>query len=162
MRVLAKALCLLAIAATAAAAKADSFKLTGDGDTYTFSIASSPIVTAIPFGFIVNDVTITDDGVAQPDFTLTFYDTNSNGGFAIQSTNLIFDSDQLFSGTNNSPTFLLGNFKLTNDVSGSKYKLVIKDDPSSTSPAPEPSSLVLLASGSLALIGTARRKLLSR
>jgi PEP-CTERM motif len=161
MRVLAKAICLLAIAATVTAAKADTFKLTGDGDTYTFSIDASPTVTAIPFGFIVNDVTVTDDGVATPGFTLTFYDTSFSGGFAVQSSNLIFDSDQLFSGTNDSPTFLLGNFKLTNDVSGSKYKLVIKDDPS-PSPAPEPSSLVLFASGSLALIGTARRKLFSR
>jgi hypothetical protein len=161
MRVLAKALCLLAIASTAAAAKADTFKLTGDGDTYTFSIASSPTVTAIPFGFEVTGVTVTDDGVAQPDSTLTFYDTSSSGGFAVQSSNLIFNSDQLFSGTNDSPTFLLGTFKLTDDVDGSKYKLVIKDDPSA-SPAPEPSSIVLLASGSLALIGAARRKLLSR
>lgn len=161
MRVLAKALCLLAIAATVATAKADTFKLTGDGDTYTFSIDSSPTVTPISFGFIVNGVTVTDDGVAQPGFTLTFYDTSSQGGFAVQSSNLIFDGDQLFSGTNDSPTFLLGTFKLTNDIDGSKYKLVIKDDPS-TSPAPEPSSIVLLASGSLALIGAAHRKLLSR
>jgi hypothetical protein len=161
MRVLAKAFCLLAIAATATAAKADSFKLTGDGDTYTFSIASNPIVTAIPFGFQVNDVTVTDDGVAQPDFTLTFYDTNSSGGFAIQSTNLIFDGDQLFSGTNDSPTFLLGTFKLTNDVSTSKYKLVIKADPNA-SPVPEPSSVALLATGAFAFAGAARWKLLSR
>jgi hypothetical protein len=162
MRTPAKVLCLLAIAAAATVAKADTFKLTGDGNTYTFSIDSSPTVTEIPFGFIVNDVTVTDDGVATPDSTLTFYDTAFDGGLNIQpSTNtLAFDSDQLYSGTNASPIFLLGTFKLTNIVDGSKYKLVIKDDP--TSPTPEPSSLVLLASGSLAFIATARRKLLSR
>jgi len=163
MRMFVKALCLLSVVATVTAAKADSFKLTGDGNTYLFSIDGSPTVTDILFGFTVNDVAVTENGVVQADSTLTFYDASSQGGLEIQPSGvLIFDSDQLFSGTNDSPTFLLGNFKLTNDVSGSKYKLVIKDDPSSTSPAPEPSSLVLLASGSLALIGTARRKLLSR
>jgi PEP-CTERM motif len=164
MRLPAKALCLLAIAATATVAKADTFKLTGDGDTYTFSIASSPTVIAIPFGFEITGITVTDDGVATPNSTLTFYDTAYGGGLEIQpnANTLVFDSDQLYSGTNASPTFLIGTFKLTDDIDGSKYKLVIKDDPSSTSSVPEPSSLGLLATGTLAFAGAVRRKLLSR
>jgi hypothetical protein len=167
MRVLVKALSLLAIVATAAAAKADTFKLTGDGDIYTFSIASSPTVTEIPFGFIVNGITVTENGVSQPNSTLTFFDTAFSGGLEIQpnANTLVFDSDQLYSGTNASPTFLLGTFKLTDDVDGSKYKLVIKADPAGDptgSPVPEPSSIALLATGALAFAGTVRRKLLSR
>jgi hypothetical protein len=164
MRVLVKALSLLAIAATATAtaAKADTFKLTGDGDTYTFSIASSPTITEIPFGFIVNGVTVTDDGISQANSTLTFYDTAFSGGLEIQPNpnTLVFNSDQLYSGTNGSPTFLLGTFKLVDDIDGSKYKLVIKADPPSASPIPEPSSIALLATGTLAFAGTIRRKLL--
>jgi hypothetical protein len=160
MRVSAKVLCLLAIVATATVAKADTFKLTGDGDTYTFSIASSPTVTEIPFGFIVNGVTVTEDGVATPNSTLTFFDTAFDGGLQIQpnANTLVFDSDQLYSGTNDSPTFLLGTFKLSNIVSGDNYKLVIKDDPS----VPEPSSLALMATGALGFAGVVRRKFLSR
>ena len=165
MRVLAKALCLLAIAATATAAKADTFKLTGDGDTYTFSIDASPIVTSTPFGFEVFGVTVKDktDKTTMPDSTLIFYDDAPGGGFIIQSTNFIFDGDQLFSGSNDSPTFLLGTFKLTDDVDNSKYKLVIKADKGdpSASPVPEPSSLALVATGTFAFAGAVRRKLLA-
>ena len=39
MRMFVKALCLLSVVSTVTAAKADSFKLTGDGNTYLFSIA---------------------------------------------------------------------------------------------------------------------------
>jgi hypothetical protein len=163
MRTLAKALSLLAIAITATTAKADSFKLTGDGDTYTFSIASSPSVIEIPFGFEITGVTVTDDGVATPNSTLTFFDTAFGGGLNIQpNTNtLVFDSDQLYSGTNASPTFLLGTFKLVDDIDGSKFKLVIKDDAPSDPPSsvPEPASLALFATGALGSAGVVRRKL---
>ena len=164
MRMFVKALCLLSVVATVTAAKADSFKLTGDGNTYLFSIDGSPTVTDILFGFTVNDVAVTENGVVQADSTLTFYDASSQGGLEIQPSGvLIFDSDQLFSGTNDSPTFLLGTFKLTDDVDNSKYKLVIKADKGdpSASPVPEPSSVALLATGALAFAGAVRRKLLA-
>ncbi|HEY6413048.1 MAG TPA: PEP-CTERM sorting domain-containing protein [Edaphobacter sp.] len=163
MRVPAKALCLLALAATATVAKADTFKLTGEGNVFTFSLDASPSVIEIPFGFEVN-VTVTENGVSQSGSTLTFFDTAFSGGLEIQpnANTLVFDSDQLYSGTNGSPTFLIGSFKLTDDIDGSKYKLVIKADTTSASPVPEPSSLGLFTTGALVFAGAVRRKLLFR
>ena len=165
MRVLVKALSLLAIAAsTTLVAKADSFTLTGEGNTFTFSLAASPTVTPISFGFIVQNITVTENGVNTPNSTLTFYDSTFGGGLEIQpnASTLVFDSDQLFTGTNAAPTFLLGKFKLTNDIDGAKYKLVIAadapSDPSDPAPAPEPSSLALLATGAFAGAEILRRK----
>jgi hypothetical protein len=164
MRMFVKALCLLSVVATVTAAKADSFKLTGDGNTYLFSIDGSPTVTDILYGFTVNDVAVTENGILQPESTLTFYDASSQGGLEIQPSGvLIFNSDQLFSGSNDAPAFLLGTFKLTDDVDNSNYKLVIKADKGdpSASPVPEPSSVALLATGALAFAGAVRRKLLA-
>jgi hypothetical protein len=165
MRTFVKALSLLAITVAATTAKADSFKLTGEGDTYTFSLAASPTVETIPYGFIVSGVTVTEDGVVTSNSTLTFYDSAYDGGLEIQpnASTLVFDSDQLYSGTNTSPTFLLGTFKLTDDIDGAKYKLVIAaDTPTNTSAVPEPSSLALLTTGALGLTGTLRRRFFSR
>ena len=162
MRVLVKALSLLAIAASAPlAARADSFTLTGEGNTFTFSLAASPIVTPISFGFIIQGITVTENGVSTTNSTLTFYDSDFGGGLVVQPnpSTLVFDSDQLFTGTNDDPTFLLGKFKLTDDIDGAKYKLVIAADaPSDPSPIPEPSGLALLATGALAGAETLRRR----
>jgi hypothetical protein len=164
MRVLVKALSLLAVAAsTTLVAKADSFTLTGEGNTFTFSIAGSPVVDPISFGFIVSNITVTENGVSTPDSTLTFYDSAFGGGLAIQPNPsiLVFDSDQLYSGTNAAPTFLPGTFKLTDDVDGAKYKLVIAADPPSgpgSSPVPEPSSLALIGTGALVCAGMLRSR----
>ena len=165
MCALIKALSLLAIAAsTTLAAKADSFTLTGEGNTFTFSLAASPNVIPISFGFIVQNVTVTENGASTPDSTLTFYDSTYGGGLEIQpnASTLVFDSDQLFTGTNDDPTFILGKFKLTDDSDGAKYKLTIAaddpSDPSDPSPVPEPTSLALLATGALAGAATLRRR----
>jgi len=162
MRVLMKALSLLAIAAsTTLAAKADSFTLKGEGNTFTFSLAASPTVLPISFGFIVQDVTVTENGASTPDSTLTFYDSSYGGGLEIQPnpSTLVFDSAQLFTGTNAAPTFVLGKFNLTDDIDGAQYKLTIAaDDPSDPSPIPEPSSLPLVVTGALAGAETLRRR----
>jgi hypothetical protein len=162
MRVLIKALSLLAIAAsTTLAAKADSFTLKGEGNIFTFSLAASPTVIPISFGFIVQDVTVTENGASTPDSTLTFYDSSYGGGLEIQPnpSTLVFDSAQLFTGTNAAPTFVLGKFNLTDDIDGAQYKLTIAaDDPSDPSPIPEPSSLALVVTGALAGAETLRRR----
>ena len=164
MRVLIRSLFFLAIAAsTTVAAKADSFTLTGEGNTFTFSIDANPVVNPISFGFVIHNVTVTENGVSTLNSTLTFYDGAYGGGLEIQpnASTLVFDSDQLYTGSNDDPTFILGKYKLTDDIDGAKYKLTIAaDDPSdpSASPVPEPTSLALLATGAFVGAAILRRR----
>ena len=100
-------------------------------------------------------------GVGTPNSTLTFYDSAYGGGLEIQPnpSTLVFDSAQLFTGTNAAPTFVLGKYTLTDDIDGAKYKLVIAADvPSDPSSVPEPSGLALLATGALAGAEMIRRR----
>src|SRR5277367_6303398 len=152
-----KVLSLLAItAATTIAAKADTydFTLTGEGNTYTFSLPSSPT----PFeyssdGFDSADIHIMADGTAEVG-EVGFYTNppSTLGGMFVAnvSIDIIALGPQLFTGPTSSPTFILGDFNLTEN-DGAPYTIDITD--ATTSPVPEPTSLALLATGTLAFLG---------
>jgi hypothetical protein len=173
-------------ASQAKASTLDTFVLTGDGNTFSFSLTSpsNPSHTGgnCPgnSGVCYSGISVTDNGHTQTD-TIEF--TNNDGieiynnhGSEIVDLSLDNKQKDFFSETTShgvtTVSFLGGNYLLGGDDNGygdydwnSKsdcgnnydgYTLSI--DPPTTSPVPEPSSLVLMSSGLLAAAGAVRRR----
>jgi PEP-CTERM motif len=173
-------------ASQAKASTLDTFVLTGDGNTFSFSLTSPSNPSHTGFscpgdsGVCYSGISVTDNGHMQND-TIEF---TSNDGIEIYNgsghevLDLSLDNHQkdFFSETTShgvtTVSFLGGNYLLGGDDNGygdydwnSKsdcgnnydgYTLSI--DPPTTSPVPEPSSLVLMSSGLLAAAGAVRRR----
>lgn len=172
-------------ASQAKASTTDTFSLTGDGNTFTFSLLSPSTPNATGFNcpafsfsgdFCYTGISVVDNGHSQSD-TIEF---TSNGGLDIFNKNgndiveLTLDKPPVeFTDKQNSVSFIGGNYLLGGDDNGygdydwnSKsncgnnydgYTLSI--DPPTTSPVPEPSSLALMSSGLLAAAGAVRRRM---
>lgn len=132
----------------------DDFTLisNSDGSVLNFQLAGTP-TTAITNdgGFELDNVT-TSAGLRN----ILFFDTSDGGGLTVDGSGLPY-GPQLFSGTDVDPTFLLNTFELSNnpDLATDDYTLSITQ----VSPTPEPSSLLMLGTGALAVCGAMRRKL---
>lgn len=132
----------------------DTFTLTSnsDGSVITFQLPQTPTSTSPSFGgFEVDDVA-TSAGLRD----ILFFDISNGGGLTVDGSGLPY-GPQLFSGTDDDPTFLLDTFQLSNnpDLSTDDYTLAITQ----VSATPEPSSLLMLGTGALAVCGVMRRKL---
>jgi hypothetical protein len=146
----------------------DSFTYQAGGNTFKWQLPSSPTILAsnvIPgFSFTIPDVAFSENGILQNPAAVEFFSVlNLGGGFDFKV--LVFDpvtqsffplisavGPSIYSGPESAPTFLTGTFSMTDfgNVNGVGIP--------STLTVPEPSSLMLLGTGMLALLGFARKK----
>ena len=153
----------LILATQAKADSIDDFTYQAGGNTYTWQLPSSPalspdsFLTGVVFG--ITDIAYSENDIPQNPAALNFFSLNLGGGLSlgdlIQGIFPISASDfQVYGGTEDAPTFLTGTFGLTDyasDANGLPATLTI-------TAVPEPSSLMLLATGMLALLGLALKK----
>ena len=140
------------------AARCDTFTLTGSGVDDTFTLPSSPAVSASgTYGFTLNSVPVEESG-AEVSNQVIFFNKAEGGGLLLQdlSGNYLnpFGS-VLYTGTVEDPTFKVGTFTL-NGLAGT-YTLTIGT--TSAAPTPEPASILLLGTGVLAAAFGLRRPL---
>ena len=165
----------------AKAATMDLFTLTNNSSTYSFSLPASPTPTFTGNGcidkqgsgndFCVDPTAVTVNGTVHSGYSVEFFTSSADGGLEIfnssDHTILNFYGSQIFSGMVSAPHFTLGTYNFTfnnsnencdEDCDNQSAKLVISQISPSTSPVPEPSSLVMMSSGLLAAAGAVRRK----
>jgi hypothetical protein len=159
----------LVSASRAQADGVDTFTYTFDGNTFVWQLPSSPTIGAMDFilgtSFAILDVPYSENGMAQAPSEFDFFSSTDEGGFQIITPSLMSPANtfgaQLYGGMDmeDAPTFIPGTYQLNNDSpTGPTGTLVISF---SSVSAPEPSSLILLGSGLLSLLGFARKKLLA-
>ncbi len=136
---------------TVHASTVDSFTLTGnnDGSVITFQLAATPTSPIVNEGGFELDNVATSEGLR----TILFFDTASGGGLSLSGSGLPY-GPQLFSGTDANPTFLLNTFQLSNNPN-----LTTNDYTLQVDATPEPSSLLMLGTGVLAVAGVLRRRI---
>jgi hypothetical protein len=135
--------------------------------TFIWQLPSSPTIGAgnfVPGGsFAILDVPYSENGVDQTPSEFDFFSSSmaQGGGFQIITPSLTSPANtfgaQRYSGMESAPTFVPGTYDLNNgSTTGPLGTLVI-----SSVTAPEPSSLILMGSGLLSLLGFARKKILA-
>jgi len=158
-------------AAVSFASPIDNFKLSDGTNVFAFSLPSSPTPDQVNqtegiIQFTMNNVAVNVNGTPANYFISFFNEFSSGGGLCIDTvdTMCVGNGDilnqsgpQLFTGSEAIPTFSLGTFSLSNfgpNTFSSDFTLEI-----TSSEIPEPSSLLMLSTGVLGLVGAVRRKL---
>lgn len=177
---------LTAVAASplvASASEIITIDVTSGSDigTYTLIVPSGvltpALVDTVNGDFVLNNVAVTGPGYSGSD-SVQFYDAAEDGGiFDPSFMNLNFESGTvtgnvatfvpiaMFNGTISAPSFTPGSGMITYDNGLTGYSYTIADVPTPPVPpgvTPEPSSLMLLGTGALAVAGSFRRRILAR
>jgi hypothetical protein len=138
----------------------DNFTYQAGGNTFAWQLPSSPTImdgNSFPgLAFHIPTVAYSENGIPQDPADVIFLGLPVGGGFflgdIIQGTApiLAFGS-QIYSGPEGAPAFLTGTFSLLDFGNAAVGVLTITS-------VPEPSSLILLGTGMLALLGFALKK----
>ncbi len=147
------ALSVLGLSTIAKADGVDDFNYQSDGNTFVWQLPASPVVDSenvYPgIGFILNDVSVSENGGPVELGSFIFFSNACAGGFDLSfGDDLVANTGwvQIYSGPESNPTFTPGTYSLTDDainIDGLPGTLVI---PGNT-PVPEPSAFVLLSLG---------------
>jgi hypothetical protein len=154
---------LFSLAAPAAQADTWNFTLTNPGNTtnITFSFAVGAPSTAFPGSYfqLNSPVDWTLNGVDQGFTNASFWNLSVGGGLCLGDCGTIeLWGPQLYTGSESSPSFVEGTYSFTN-CCGTPYDgpftLTLVDPPEVPTNTPEPSSVALLMTGLMGLIGLA-------
>jgi hypothetical protein len=151
----------------------DNFTYQAGANTFQWQLPASPTVLAsniIPgFSFTIPNVAFSENGIVQNPADVEFFSVlNLGGGFDFKV--LVFDpvtqsffplisavGPSIYAGPESTPTFLTGTFSMTDFGNANAVGIASTLAITSTS-VPEPSSLMLLGTGMLVLLGFARKK----
>jgi hypothetical protein len=142
----------------------DNFTYQDAGNTFSWQLPSSPTILPADIqpgsSFGITDVIYSENDIPQNPASIVFFSFPNGGGFSLFDSytfqGILSSGPQIYSGSEDAPTFLTGTFSLpdyfgTSNGIGIPATLTIKS-------VPEPSSLMLLGTGMLALLGLALKK----
>jgi hypothetical protein len=149
---------VLLLGVTQASADTLAYTLTGPISA-SWELAVNPVAQNVNpgFSFDVTPIDLIINGVASSD-NLTFFNLAGDGGLLAFSNPMSPDFSlagiQLYSGDESAPTMLVVNGLTLLDFITQEPVWTLTSTPVGTTPTPEPSALILLSLGCLALIGT--------